>query len=212
MIKPSIGTGGPNVVIGDAPAEIELQDNAPITVTDASGQQIQVSLNNLVTSNSILTVNLVPPPASSSVVFESAILSVTLQDEYGNEINNFDEPVQLCFSANGKSTSNKCLNYYDEDKGEWVCTDPCLEASNDLICGFTNHFTNFAILLGGGGEDECGDDDGYTIAYLSIAFIIVAIVIVITAAVLIELKVRRSRKHLTRALSRAASRSQNSMS
>ena len=120
-------------MIGDTPAEIELQDDAPITVTDASGQQIKVSLNNLVTTNSILTVNLVPPPATSSVRFESSILSVTLQDENGNEINNFDEPVQLCFSANGKTTSNKCLNYYDEQKDEWVCTDPCLETSDDLI-------------------------------------------------------------------------------
>ena len=82
---------------------------------------------------------------------------------------------------------------------------------NYVHSGYTSHFTNFAILLGGGGEDECGDDSNYTIAYLSIAFIVVAIGIVLVAAILIEVKVRRDRNHVTRALSRAYSRSQNSM-
>src|SRR3990167_5050335 len=73
--------------------------------------------------------------------------------------------------------------------------------------GYTDHFTNFAILLGGGGEDECGDGSGYTIAYLSIAFIIVAIIIIIIASLWKEREVRTRAKHITRKLSQTRSRS-----
>ena len=61
--------------------------------------------------------------------------------------------------------------------------------------GKTNHFTNFAILLGGG-DNECGEDVDYTISYLSIAFISVAIIIVLLSAVIIEIYVRYERRDL----------------
>jgi len=41
----------------------------------------------------------------------------------------------------------------------WVCQDPCLSENDDgLLCGKTDHFTNFALLLQGngrGGSSAC---------------------------------------------------------
>ena len=70
-----------------------------------------------------------------------------------------------------------------------------------MCSGYTNHFTNFAILLGGN-EDECDDTFGYTITWLSIAFIIVAISIVLLSVVVIELRTRVRARNFTRSLSR----------
>ena len=73
--------------------------------------------------------------------------------------------VEICLSATRSISDNSCLGYIDESKNppKWVCEDKCLQKSNGLICGETNHFTNFAILLGGdgSGNKDCSDGKDY---------------------------------------------------
>ena len=57
------------------------------------------------------------------------------------------------------------MGFLDESgpKAEWKCQDNCLKKKGKQLCGQTDHFTNFAVLLGGsvsGGNKggKCGAD------------------------------------------------------
>lgn len=71
-----------------------------------------------------------------------------------------------------------------------------MQQDNDFLCGTTDHFTSFALLLAGGengGGDGCGSsDDGWDplIAYLSIGIVGFFALIVIVAVILIETRFR----------------------
>ena len=42
------------------------------------------------------------------------------------------------------------MGYFDVQTNSWICQDKCLKpSSNYYVCGSTNHFTNFGILLEG---------------------------------------------------------------
>ena len=74
--------------------------------------------------------------------------------------------VEICLKAQTNS-KDLCLGYLDESKSppKWECEDRCLQIDdNDLICGETDHFTNFALLLdgkSGNGRSGCDDFDGW---------------------------------------------------
>ena len=73
------------------------------------------------------------------------------------------EKATLCFSTNSSKTKGACLAYYDLHKNRWVCEDKCVEKNSaGLICGDTDHFTSFAILLGAVSEGECSDNSFIT--------------------------------------------------
>lgn len=82
----------------------------------------------------------------------------------------FAEPVTICFDNNEVIKSavagkTACLGYFDEHDKAWVCEDACLEVDKGgKVCGTTDHFTNFAVLLeGGGGKERCRQpDDDWT--------------------------------------------------
>lgn len=66
------------------------------------------------------------------------------------------EQVELCFAVpQATDAGSACLAFFDEGRGRWVCEDECLSvraagAGGDRqVCGKTNHFTSFAVLLGG---------------------------------------------------------------
>ena len=63
-----------------------------------------------------------------------------------------------------------------------------------MCSGKTDHFTNFAILLGANVGADCEDDTNYIISWLSLAFIIVAILIIVLAVAIIEYKTRQTIK------------------
>ena len=80
----------------------------------------------------------------------SPVVDVTVIGDFGS--------ATLCFDTDTGKTSDSCLAYYDTKKEMWICQDKCLRKnSNNQICGETDHFTSFAILLGGGIGD-CTDD------------------------------------------------------
>lgn len=93
----------------------------------------------------------VPPPRAISDVYDAGPDGAT-----------FDVDATLCLTVRGDDTEGACLGYLDEttDPPEWKCEDPCVEKTGGgTICGTTDHFTNFAVLLGGGGGEACDDDE-----------------------------------------------------
>jgi hypothetical protein len=95
----------------------------------------------------------VDPPRTSQIV------EIALFDAAGDEITQLEEPVTLCLKADTSKGGDSCLGYYDAEKKTWECQDECLKENGDLLCGKTDHFTSFAILLGGGkGSCDAHDD------------------------------------------------------
>ena len=77
---------------------------------------------------------------------------------------NFPSSVELCFPRpKNTNTDNACLAFWDDSKSPplWRCQDKCLKTKSNNLCGKTDHFTNFAILLAGLPPDECDDSGGY---------------------------------------------------
>ena len=53
---------------------------------------------------------------------------------------------------------NRCLAFLDDAAQKWRCEDECLDEEDGMLCGTAEHFTNFAILVGGGrgsSDDPC---------------------------------------------------------
>lgn len=169
-----------------------------VVVTDPTGKPVgQVNIGDetqgQLPGGSKLNITSSAVDNTSRQISSDAIISVTLYDERGVEIPLVGE-VELCFTST--SNEDQCLGFLN-DKGEWECEDPCLESKDGQLCGRTGHFTNFALLLGGGGGG-CNSDIDYTITYLSAAFIISACLCVFLAAILIEIRVRRTRRTKTK--------------
>lgn len=100
---------------------------------------------------------------TGDVAFGSQVVEITLYDDSGNEITSLDHEVTICLKSNGVGGDTSCLGYLDTSsaKPTWRCEDPCLAPRKDLLCGNTSHFTNFAILLTGGGGGKCDNDENY---------------------------------------------------
>ena len=131
-------------------------------------------------------------PVSASVVQSAARLSnvrlgsLAIDVTLTNGASQLSSPAQLCFSIKpGTSYHSACLGYIDSS-GRWQCEDKCLSMSNSTqICGSTSHFTNFAVLLSGGGGRQC---DSYITGSwrgdLGLAASVAGFVIVVCVAVL----------------------------
>ena len=133
-------------------------------------------------------------------------------DSAGNPITQLESPLTICLPRpnNTKKSEKVCLSFFDEKKGEWRCQDECLstDGKEDLICGTTDHLTNFALLLSGrsGKDDPCASgNENFVIAWLSLSFVGGAIVVVILSGVVIEISVRRKTNRRDRLLSRLRS-------
>lgn len=83
------------------------------------------------TNDEKLEITSVVPPLRTDIPFQSAIISLTLTNVYGEEITSFDDAVELCFIVPDPHDDKLCLSYYDEAKGEWICDDPCVEVKGD---------------------------------------------------------------------------------
>lgn len=107
------------------------------------------------------TVKAKPGAADGATPLASSVIDVTLIDENGNTVSQLDNDVEICLRPTpGADTSTSCLGYLN-DKNTWVCEDECLSGNDKgQLCGSTNHFTNFALLLtgGSGSSDKCRDD------------------------------------------------------
>lgn len=103
----------------------------------------------------------------------STRIDVTLFNSQGQEISQFKDKVTVCLhtkesvsksdvsiasflsfdlrlSETDSKDQNLCLGFYATSSRSWICQDKCLTPSNEsMVCGQTNHFTNFAVLLEG---------------------------------------------------------------
>ena len=87
-----------------------------------------------------------------------------------------------------------CLSFFDEKKKEWKCQDECLssfEGKDNLLCGQTNHLTNFALLLSGSKGKSCqSGDPEYVLEWLSLGFVAGALLIVSLFVLVFEVILR----------------------
>ena len=135
----------------------------------------------------------------------SAILNITLLDSQGHSITQLDSPLIICFPLPDNAQIDPwrvCLSYYNEPKDKWICEDKCLTtaASNasksgpkggNLLCGQTDHLTNFALLLiGPEEEDPCQSGKDNTLTWISVGFAGGAILAVAFSVFLLEIYFR----------------------
>lgn len=165
----------------------QTDDNPIITINfDASQSQ---------TSNLIITSPLhVGDIPNLDRVSNSIIVSLTLVDQFGNLLQPNGD-VEICFYIDqneNRNYDNDCLGYLDESTKppSWKCEDQCLTKNDDKnkICGDTDHFTNFALLLNGASSSvSCSNENNYIfdaswkdgVLIGSVAFFIIAMLLII---------------------------------
>merc|ERR1711988_436945 len=117
--------------------------------------------------------------------------------------------IELCFWVDEENVErdDTALSYYDETDDCWKEEDSELEergsremngTKQTLVCGETDHFTSFAVLLGAnaGQDGVCGSDDNaadidYLILILSASSIgvaIVTVIIILIVATILDIK------------------------
>ena len=119
---PVVGTGGPVVVVGPG-------GNPIVVVNPGNNGTIIVS------------------PGTAPTV--PGVISPVI------EVNGTGLPAEITIVVNGTVNGHVCLAYYDTKDEKWKCVDECVTLNKTgnvtYVTGVTPHFTNFAILLGGGG-------------------------------------------------------------
>ena len=126
------------------------------------------------------------------------VVNITAFTDNGIPILTFGEPVEICLAVTPETDKNgACLSFLNENN-EWECEDECLdkdvnENGDTTLCGFTDHFTTFAILFTGV-DTKCNKDDTVldtTIAWISFGLICCALVFIVIGIILIEIRYRR---------------------
>ena len=137
------------------------------------------------------------PGNSAEQGIESAIVNITLVDGEGQSITELDSLLTICLSRPNQTKKGKrvCLGYYEEMSSKWKCQDECLTTGGgaNLLCGQTDHLTNFALLLSGaGGQNEpCQSfSRNNTLPWVSLGMVAGAVVIVLLFSVIIEINIR----------------------
>jgi hypothetical protein len=141
------------------------------------------------------------------------ILDITLTDPEGQLITQLDTPLVICLLQPNSSKINKskapCLSYYDEGNSKWRCEDECLSnpGNHSLLCGRTDHLTNFALLLSGSSTegDPCvSQSNDNTLAWVSLGLVAGAILIVALSGIAIEIRTRLHSRKLETQIARMA--------
>ena len=188
---------GPSVCNGAlcSSSTSSTQVNSPVVVTDVNGNTVATVTISLQGS----LISTVSESSDSSIV--SSTLTLFFIDANGNFVTEFTNSVEICFNSTTmsatKNSKDTCLSYFDVDQQEWKCVDRCLKYKSqngtDILCGKTDHFTSFAVLLDStGGGDECDNETfNNPFTWLSLAFIIFACVLFFIFAVIKDIQVRR---------------------
>jgi hypothetical protein len=104
------------------------------------------------------TVSVVIQPVNPDVmrvVDNSAVRSVPVDISLDQAVPAFEAKICLQTDKGGRSRKDFCLGYIANEnefahtnlRPKWHCEDSCLEENGDQLCGYTDHFTSFAILL-----------------------------------------------------------------
>lgn len=198
------------------PSQVFVQTNTPSA--SRSPTFISQPCSNDVNSQcGGLVVTDVVSPSGSVIIIENPDLNIIGQSDTSNvfsfvvnvrlEDENADlgGDVEICIESTAEANEDLCLGFLDESSNppKWKCEDPCLQKNSDgLLCGNTDHFTNFALLLNGGsGKNKgCGSDSdkwitgsgyGDLILVLSCALFCIAFGIIFIIAVNVVPPVKR---------------------
>ena len=160
-------------------------------------------LSNQVNTTLTITFAINVPKNFSNQKLGGIILDIILEDAWGKSITLLDSPLVICLAPPKETKSFKanppCLSFYNEREAKWTCEDKCLTNPGNersLLCGETEHLTNFALLLSGneGGSDRrdpCNSSSmDHTLAWVSLGLVAGAIVIIALSVVIIELRAR----------------------
>ena len=191
---------------GNLPLSINLRDmngqSQFILLSNSSGIVGGVFIPRNLHSSTNVTLIIESVPESSGRPIANSILDITLVDEDGQAISQLNFELTVCFpKPEGKKNEQLCLSYYDETRDKWICQDKCLtkpENKDSLLCGQTDHLTNFALLFTGsnGKKDEpCqSDNPGHVLSWLSLGFVSGAFLIIILSVPIIEVYYRKNAK------------------
>eukprot|EP00339_Tiarina_fusa_P013003 CAMPEP_0117026342 /NCGR_PEP_ID=MMETSP0472-20121206/19379_1 /TAXON_ID=693140 ORGANISM="Tiarina fusus, Strain LIS" /NCGR_SAMPLE_ID=MMETSP0472 /ASSEMBLY_ACC=CAM_ASM_000603 /LENGTH=766 /DNA_ID=CAMNT_0004733329 /DNA_START=201 /DNA_END=2501 /DNA_ORIENTATION=- len=162
----------------------------PIPISDENGDVVVIiDLGEQNDGNTLVVSPVANIPVLGSSSIESLLVSFVLLDKFGFEIQPSAD-VEICISAPAAQKDDSCLGFLDESAKppRWKCEDPCLEQNKEgFLCGNTDHFTSFAVLLDGTGNSCKGSgdlifDEGWQDAILisSVSAGILCILLVIT--------------------------------
>jgi len=164
-----------------------------VVVLNEDGEEVaQITVPDGVDGVVVVTKN---DGADSINDLSSIVLDISIFDANGERITDFEDDLQICFRNNGDD-NDVCLGFFNED-GNWECEDFCLEPppAGSLLCGETDHLTNFALLLStdANSDARCGSSDSADLIflYLTIGFVTAAICFMCIGFIIIEYRVRR---------------------
>lgn len=122
-------------------------------------------------------------------------------------------PLTICLLSDKSSEFDQtCLSYLDTlvDPPVWKCQDECLErVSPSMVCGLTDHLTNFAVLLTGKSnewQNKCDKSEYYFsgsalsdgLISLGIAFVVLLIAFILVAVYHYAWKLNKRRETINR--------------
>ena len=169
-------------------------DNGPIQIVDTDGNVVVV-VDFGGNENPDYTLTAVPAINNNdlgSSFIDSSLISLTLLDGFGFEAQP-TQGVEICFEK--PQNDDACLGFLNEETSppRWECEDTCLEESDDgFLCGTTDHFTNFALLLSGGdngceAENDLIFDEAWKDGVLIGAVTILILLCLLIATILLAL-------------------------
>ena len=167
-------------------------NNPTINLVDENGTLLGfINFPDIFMGNNIsLTVTPLDAFQGSGVSLNNVNSPYIVDVSFADHSFNFED-VEICLESSTSDPNNECLAFITPEK-KWECVDECLKKRNGLKCGRTNHFTQFALLLGVGSDKSCGSgEEDRVIPFLSLAFIIVAFLLVLLSFLFIERNVRR---------------------
>ena len=172
-------------------------------------------------ANTTLTTSLLSDSISENPnqLVASIVLNITLSDRKGNSITQLTTPLTICLALSRPEKKGKrvCLGYYNEYQRKWRCEDECLTSvvtkdtkasrgtkSEILLCGETNHLTNFALLLTGSDREyPCQSSQGKSLAWISLGMVGGAVVAFVCSVLVIEVHFRWKQSQINKQLTKA---------
>ena len=214
-MRPSTSESALEALIQIHPSD--LTSNSVVELTNSRGDllgSLLIPLNLTSQSDTTLTVFYAKNiPSVNGEALASPVLNITLLDNEGTFVTQLDSPLTICLAhLNETKKEGVCLSYYDEQKSKWRCEDECLVTNrsrkDNLLCGQTDHLTNFALLLNGkeSRTDLCqSSQQDNTLSWVSFGMVLGAVVLVCLCGLVIEVQIRYRRYKRKKFISKSAS-------
>src|SRR5690606_34213073 len=93
-----------------------------------------------------------PEPRSGMIKVGSQVFEIIVEDEAGNAIRSFKEPLKLTFiydpDALPDNVSEASIHvfYFDEQLGEWIVVPSDRDPETGVITAYVDHLTLFALF------------------------------------------------------------------